>query len=203
MAFFFAAGPLLRTPSVGALDNGGSVVALLRLAERLAQRPAGAPTTVRLVFFASEEERGLGSWHYAGRLARDGAGPVAVINLEGIGTSARLTYAPEDGFELRRYASPGELTSLLETVARAAGLPPPEHHALPPGTFTDGRSFLAHGIPAVTLRGHTDEGFPRHLHSWRDSRDRVSPASIDQTVEFLAALVSHVDARPEALTTLD
>ena len=37
--------------------NGGSVAVLLRLAEALEERPEGAPTTVKLVFFAAEEER--------------------------------------------------------------------------------------------------------------------------------------------------
>jgi hypothetical protein len=57
MTWFHALGPLLRSPSPGAVDNGGSVTALLRLGERLAARPATAPTTVKLVFLAAEEER--------------------------------------------------------------------------------------------------------------------------------------------------
>ena len=38
MFWFQAPGPLLREPSIGAVDNGGSVAALVRLSERLVQR---------------------------------------------------------------------------------------------------------------------------------------------------------------------
>jgi acetylornithine deacetylase/succinyl-diaminopimelate desuccinylase-like protein len=202
MAFFFAAGPLLRAPSPGAIDNGGSVAALLRLAERLAQRSTEAPTTVKLVFFAGEEERALGSWHYAASARGAATAPAVAINLEGIGAGSGLTYVPEDGFAFRRYASGEALPELLRAVARDAGLPPPPRAPLPPGTLTDGRSFLAHGIPSITIRGATEEGFPRRLHSWRDSRERLSLASIEETAVFLDALVRHVDARPNALATV-
>jgi hypothetical protein len=79
MAWFFAAGPILRTPSPGAIDNGGSVAVLLRLAERLSHRPADASTTVQLLLFAAEEERALGSWQHASALAGDAE--IVVINV--------------------------------------------------------------------------------------------------------------------------
>lgn len=203
MAFFFAAGPVLRAPSPGALDNGGSVATLLRLAERLAQRSVEAPTTVKLVFFAGEEERALGSWHYAAGLRREAGGdPVVAINLEGIGSGSGLTYVPEDGFTFRRYATGDELPELLRIVAQGAGLPPPVPAPLPPGTLTDCRSFLARGIPGITIRGATDGGFPRRLHSWRDSRERLSLAAIEGTVAFLDALVQHIDTNPSVLADL-
>ncbi len=203
MAFFFAAGPMLRAPSPGALDNGGSVAALLRLGESLARRPAEAPTTVKLVFFAGEEERALGSWHYTAGLRNAAAPRPVAINLEGIGSGFGLTYVPEDGFALRRYASGDALPALLRTVARDAGIAPPVAAPLPPGTLTDGRSFLARGIPSVTIRGVADGGFPRRLHSWRDSRERLSLAAIEEAVALLDALVRHVDAHPSALAALD
>ena len=43
MFWFHGLGPLLREPSPGAIDNGGSVVALLRLGDRLSARPVGEP----------------------------------------------------------------------------------------------------------------------------------------------------------------
>jgi hypothetical protein len=201
MTFFFAVGPMLRTPSPGALDNGGSVAALLRLGERLGARAAG-PTSVRLVFLAAEEERALGSWHYAATLAREGHPRVAVINLEGIGTDQALTYVPVDGFALRRYRSPDALPGLLSDIATGAGRSPIEPHGLPAGTLTDGRSFLARGLPAVTLRGATPQGFPRDLHSWRDGRERLSAAAIESAAELLEAFVVHVDRQPHALDGL-
>ena len=50
MAWYQGAGPLLCTPSPGALDNGGSVVALLELADRLRHRPPDSPATIEILF---------------------------------------------------------------------------------------------------------------------------------------------------------
>ncbi len=203
MAFFFAVGPFVRLPSPGALDNGGSVAALLRLAERLGARPAGAPTTVTLAFLAAEEERALGSWHFATSVAtRTDAGALAVVNLEGIGADARLAYVPEDGFALRRWESPAALARLLDHVARDRAGIAVEAQPLPPGTLTDGRSFLAHGLPAITVHGLTPGGFPRRLHSAADARARLSLPAIEKAVAVLAGLIAHVDLHPDALSNL-
>jgi Zn-dependent M28 family amino/carboxypeptidase len=197
MFWFHAVGPLVRTPSIGAIDNGGSVAALLRLSAGLASRAPDAATTVKLVFLAAEEERTLGSWAYAQTLDR--TEPLAVVNLESIGASEDLAYIPEDGFVLRRYRSPAGIVERVNEVARSlwdADLPPRE---LPPGVLTDGRSFLAQGIPTVTLRAFTGDSFPRHLHSERDSRDRLSVSAIERAEELLRALVARVDAEPSVL----
>jgi hypothetical protein len=200
MFWFHAVGPLVREPSPGAIDNGGSVAALLRFSERLAARPPGAAATVWLVFLAAEEERGLGSWAFARAL--DPAAPVAVVNLESVGAAESLATIPEDGFALRRYRSPRPLVDLVNEAARGlwgAPLPPRE---LPKGTLTDGRSFLAQGIPAITLRAYTDDRFPRGLHSARDSRDRLSVTAIERSTELLGALVQRVDSDPSVLSRL-
>ena len=200
MFWFQAVGPLVREPSPGALDNGGSVAALLLLSETLASRPAEAPTSVKLVFLAAEEERTLGSWAFARTLDR--RTPLAVINLESIGADERLAYVPEDGFALRRYRSPDTLVAFVNETARALWgleLPPRE---LPFGTLTDGRSFLAHGIPALTLRAFVGDAFPRQLHSAHDSRERLSSAAIERSTLLLRALVERVDADPSRLAAL-
>jgi Zn-dependent M28 family amino/carboxypeptidase len=162
------------------------------LSERLATRPPDAATTVELVFLAAEEERTLGSWAYAATL--DPRVPTAVVNLESIGASDELAYIPEDGFALRRYRSPASIVAFVNQTARqlfGAELPPRE---LPRGTLTDGRSFLARGIPAVTLRAFTGDSFPRRLHSEHDSRDRLSIAAIERSALLLQALVERADA---------
>ena len=200
MFWFQTVGPLVRTPSPGAIDNGGSVAALLRLSERLQARPEGAVTTLKLVFLAAEEERTFGSRAYAQTL--DPGGPIAVFNLESLGASDELAYIPEDGFALRRYRSPEAIVAFVNQTARqlwGVELPPRE---LPAGTLTDGRSFLARGIPAVTLRAFTGEGFPRRLHSEHDSRDRLSVAAIDRGTDLLHALAVRADANPELVENL-
>ncbi len=75
--------------------------------------------------------------------------------------------------------------------------------AYPLGSMTDARSFLAQGIPAVTLLSGPEGRLPRHLHSARDSRDRLSVPALERTVEFLEAIVARVDRDPLALTPAD
>lgn len=192
MWWFHAAGPLLRAPSPGAIDNGGSLAALLGLADELRERPAGAPTTVRIVFFAAEEERALGSRAYARALAGE-PGPVAVVNLESVGAGDELALIVEDGFALRRLESPAWL---VDWVRGSAALP---EFPLPFGVLTDGRSFLDAGLPAVTLRALVDGAFPRHLHSARDSRERLSLAGIEAATRLLRDLVRRADADPSSI----
>ncbi len=195
-ALFFSVGPLVRAPSPGALDNGGSVAVLLQLAERLAARPDNAPTTVKLVFLAAEEERTLGSWHYARMLEADP--PLAVVNLEVVGASEKLAYVPEAGFALRRYRSPEPLIRFLEDTALELWGETIRPRKLPGAMFTDGRSFLARGIPALTLMSATESG-PRQLHSAHDRRNRLSIPALERTVELLEAVVARVDRAPGLL----
>ncbi len=200
MAWFFGAGPLLAAPSPGALDNGGSVAALLRLAEVLAQRAPDAPTTVRLVFLAAEEERALGSWRFASTVDPEAA--VAVINLESLGASENLGYVADEGFQLWRYRPSSGLVELVDEVAREQWGEVVTPTPVPRVLVTDARSFLARGIPAVTLLGTSEGGLPHSLHSVHDSRDRLSVAALDRSVELLAAVVARVDRDPEILSRL-
>jgi hypothetical protein len=196
MTWFHSAGPALRAPSPGAIDNGGSVVALLQLADRVGARPDGAATTVELVFTAAEEERALGSWANAAALPRDG--PLAVVNLESIGADGPLGVASRDGFALRRYEAPLAFVHWLSAVAqREAGLslaPAP----LPIGTLTDARSYLAQGIAAVTLRPSFGGDFPADLHSEHDATERLANPAIERAVDLLDAIVRRADADPAA-----
>ena len=104
-AFCFTAGPLLRAPSPGALDNAGSVAVLLKMSEWLASHPRGAGATVVLAFLAGEEQRALGSWRYARALA--GKDDLAVVNLEIRGASPELAWVAREGFTVRSWISPG------------------------------------------------------------------------------------------------
>jgi len=198
MAWFHAAGPSLRAPSPGAIDNGGSVVALLQLADRVGARPDGAATTVELVFTAAEEERALGSWAHAAALPRDGT--LGVVNLESIGADGPLGIASRDGFALRRYETPLAFVQWVGAVAqRETGrslTPAP----LPIGTLTDARSYLARGVAAVTLRPTFDGAFPVDLHSEHDATERLANPAIERAVDLLDALVRSADADPAAFS---
>jgi hypothetical protein len=197
MAWFNAAGPLLRAPSPGAVDDGGSVAALLLLAPSLAARGDSARATVRLVFFSAEEERAQGSWAYA--RSHGVACGTAVVNLEGVGAAGPLGLLTEDGFELRRFESPRWLAALVQAAARDATGTVLPGTRLPAGSLTDGRSFLANGMAAVSLLGSENGAFPRGLHSQRDARERLAPTSIESAVRLLEAFVARVDREPSAV----
>lgn len=197
---FFSVGPLVRAPSLGALDNGGSVAVLLKVAERLATRASNAPTTVKLVFLAGEEERALGSWQFASDLR--GAERLAVVNLEILGASDELAYVSKEAFLLRSLAPSPQVVEILNDRARVLWGAPLQARALPGVMHTDGRSFLAHGIPAVTLMAATDGG-PRGLHSASDSRERLSIPALERAVNLLEALVTHADENPGVLESVN
>jgi len=202
MFWFQSIGPLVRTPSIGAIDNGGSVTALLLLAKELEKRPVGTGSTVKLIFFAAEEERTLGSWAYAKSLLDEdrqherGKSPssLMVVNLESIGTSDALAYIPEDGFATRRFFSSQAMIDFVNSGAKKVYGRPLESRELPFGVLTDGRSFLAHGIEAITLRSFENDQFPRDLHSQHDSRDRLSSKGIERSVSLLHELINLADS---------
>lgn len=201
MFWFQSIGPLVRTPSIGAVDNGGSVAALLLLAEELQKRPLRTGSPVKIVFFAAEEERTLGSWAYAKSLLEESKADqsirttdgIMVVNLESVGTGDELAYIPEDGFATRRYFSSQEMIDFVNSGAMAVYGKPLEARELPFGVLTDGRSFLAHGIEAITLRSFDAGEFPRNLHSEHDSRDRLSIAGIERSAALLKELVNQID----------
>jgi len=196
MFWFQSIGPLVRTPSVGAIDNGGSMASLLLLAQTLEKRPTNYPTTVKIVFLASEEERTLGSWAYAKSLAKTAKGKVdniTVINLESIGTSEKLAYIPEDGFATKRYKSSDSMIRFINGAAQTVYGNKLEARPLPFGTLTDGRSFLAHRIEAITLRSADSDEFPRQLHSEFDSKDRLSLTGLEKSAVMLNEMINQID----------
>ncbi len=195
-AFCFAAGPLLRAPSPGALDNAGSVAVLLKTSEWLASRPRGEGATVVLAFLAGEEERALGSWHYARALA--GKDDIAVVNLEILGASPELAWVAREGFMTRSYTPPPWLVGLVSDPARARWGRELAPRDLPGVMYTDARSFLAQGIPCVTLMSLTKEG-PRALHSANDDRSRLRIPPLGTALRLLQDVVALVDSRPAVI----
>ena len=127
-------------------------------------------------------------------------GPVAAINLESIGARPQLGYAPDEGFQMRRYASAPQVIELVRSTSRQRFGDDVLPNPLPAGVLTDGRSFLAHGVAAVTLVDSLAEGFPRRLHSIHDSRDRLSVPMLERTVSLLEAVVAASDADPSLLS---
>lgn len=188
------AGAFVRERSKGALDDGGACAVLVRLAERLHERPL-RHTDVEVVLLSAEEIGVQGSWTYAAQRFRQPPDlDTAVINLEGIGSAPDFAVFGREQFSLRGFAPAPGLVAVLDRVHRELRDKP--LYVTWYGAGTDARSFLAHGIPAATLLSDLPEhAFPRHLHSAADDRSRVDESNLDAALEFLGRVVSEVDAR--------
>ncbi len=124
-----------------------------------------------------------------------------VVNLESIGTSDELAYIPEDGFATRRFFSSQAMIDFVNSGAKKVYGKPLEARELPFGVLTDGRSFLAHGIEAITLRSFDNDQFPRDLHSQHDSRDRLSSKGIERSVSLLHELINLADSSTASISS--
>lgn len=190
----FTGGAFVGARSPGALDDGAACAVLVRLADTLAHGSRPAHTEVEVVLLSAEEVGVQGSWAYArARFATPPDVPTYVVNLDPVGASRDLAVVRREAFTTRAYDPDPRLVALLDAVYRAErGVPLPRTRF---GGGTDGRSFLAHGVPAATLisevPGHV---FIRHLHSARDARSRVDGAALDATVAYLVGVVSAADA---------
>lgn len=189
-------GAIVTARSPGALDDGASVATLVQLAERLGSNALKLEhTEVRIVLFAGEEVGLQGSASYVAQLGDDVLVPTFAINAEGWGFGPLLSYFTSDRSPVRRYEASTALIRTLDRVhrriARDSGLVPD----IQPVT-TDARSFLAAGVPAVTLASQRDgDNRIRFLHSAADSRERIDLLGLQRALDLLQAALIEIDAR--------
>jgi hypothetical protein len=190
-----SAGAFAPRRSPGALDDAAACAVLVRLVEALIAAPALRRTEVEVLLFSAEEMAAQGSWGYAReRFAAPPALPTALVNLEILGASADHAVLGSEQFALRSFEPTPALVERLAEVHRAVlgrGLAVTWF-----GGITDARSFLARGVPAVTVMSReADTLFPRGLHSAADTRSRVDEAALESSLAFLLAVVRDADAR--------
>jgi Zn-dependent M28 family amino/carboxypeptidase len=192
------------TLSHGMVDNGASVVVLLRVAEALKGRKLAHP--VRIVFFDQEEIGLLGSKSFvAGRKAETIA---AAINLDIAGYGDTLVFGELAGERnlpvyraVRRVCAGRDLACL-----GFATFPP-----------SDDRSFEAAGIPNVSLaflgraeahqlwllmNGGPDSGLRQDLrprifgtiHTPQDTLDKIDPKTLDLAAGVVLDTLQELDA---------
>ncbi len=147
-----------------------------------------------LLFLSGEEIGVQGSWAYAARrFAEVPTVPTAAINLEFLGASREFAVFKGETFVTESYPPDPYLVSTVDAVHR-------EQLGLPLWTTwypaaTDARSFLAHGVPAMTLLnalpGHA---LPRGMHSAEDNQDRIEPGALDAALDLLEETVRRIDA---------
>lgn len=190
-----SAGMFVPSRSPGALDDGAACAVLLRLAERLHAAGPLPRTEVEIALLSGEEIGVEGSWEYARqRFAGDADLPTSVINLEFIGAAPNLAVFGSEKFSLRSFAPDPTLVGLLDAVHRQERGAP--LYVTWYGAATDARSFLAHGVPAVTLSSDLpNHALGRGMHGATDAPDRIDPVALDATLAYLDAAVRAADQR--------
>lgn len=192
------------TLSHGMVDNGASVIALVRLAEALREKKLRHP--VRILFFDQEEIGLLGSKAYvAGRKPGDVA---AVVNLDIAGYGDTVAY----GAGKEETSAP--VVQALERVCAEQRLDCVRFPQFPP---SDDRSFEAAGLPNVSLaflprvethqlwlllNGGPESGLResftppivRTIHTPEDRIEKVEPATLDLAVKTVLDVVLQLDA---------
>jgi hypothetical protein len=189
------AGMFVRARSPGALDDGAACAVLIRLAERLQAAGPLPHTEVEITLLSGEEIGVHGSWEYARQRFTDPPDlPTAVVNLEFIGAASDLATFGSEKFSLRSFPPDPALLALLDGVHHQQRQKP--LHVTWYGAATDARSFLAHGIPAMTLASDLPEhALPRGMHAAPDSPDRIDPEALDSALAYLEAVVRAADQR--------
>jgi acetylornithine deacetylase/succinyl-diaminopimelate desuccinylase-like protein len=190
----FSGGAFLPARSPGAIDDGAACAVLVRAAEALAAAPL-ARTEIEVALLSAEEVGVQGSYAWAAERFRTPPDlPTFVLNLDPIGVSPDLDLVRRESFVTRAFDPDPRIVARLEEAYLAVRGKPLGR--TPVGGGTDARSFLAHGIPAATLSTQSsDRFFVRHLHSAHDTRERLDPAALGETLRIVLAFARGVDER--------
>lgn len=194
----------------GADDNASGVAAVLALAARLVREPL--PCSVRVVFFANEEgmrwgrERG-GSWAHAKALRPGELRSALILDAVAHYDARAGTQAWPAWWMPWLYGSRGDflcvqaawrdraLARRCRLAARGHGLPvrgcwwPGQTWQL----MGDQESFLAHGVPTITLTD-TDRFRNPRFHKTGDRPETLDYAGLELAVEAAWAVLRSVTA---------
>ena len=177
--------------SLGAVDDGGAVVALVSLAREIrAGRVHAGDSDITLLFTAGEEVNLLGADAYVKAFPRGKADrpPASLVNLEAVGQNGCIVYLEKSGVFLKYYnADPGLVRRIDAAAREVTGL---QIRAVKPGA-DDAQQFMAAGIPSVTIG---NSGVPgcgmAGFHCEQDCLKRVNYANIGLMVEVLGRYIT-------------
>lgn len=177
-----SAGRLLA-PSHGIVDNAAAAALLVETATQYAAQPL-AHTRLVFSWWAAEEQGAQGSAATAGATTSDAER--AVINLECIGAGPALGFAAREWNGWRTYRADPRLRVAAQRAAPLRSLVFP--------VVTDAGSFLACGIPAITLVGlPRGRGLPRGLHRATDRLPVLDRTGVAQARSTIATMLRGLD----------
>jgi len=183
--------------SLGSVDDGSSVAALLVLAKDIHEGKVDSGNSNITIVFTSGEEVSLQGAH-AYILERFGKGqkpavPISMVNLEMVGQNGPMVYAKKDGQFLIFYDSDAGLAERLGAAWKdVAGT---DIESLPAIT-DDAQRFMAAGIPAITVG---NSGLPglgvSSFHSTMDNPGRVNPDNLKMMIKAMERYIEGYNAR--------
>lgn len=179
----------LREVVPGANDNGTAVVALLALAERLAEQP---PEALRVVLLSvgseesfSEGIKAFGERHFD-ELPREGT---FFLCLETLGSPHLLVLRGEGFLKMREY--PPRSLALMDGLAEELGIDLFPNLRLRNGT--DGLEPLAAGYETAVLASCTDLKQPANYHWWHDLAANVDFDTVADGIRLSEAAIRRLD----------
>ncbi len=181
----------MREAVPGANDNGTAVVALLALARRLREEPAG-DLRVILLSTGSEESfsegmKAFGDRHFES-LPRDST---FFVCLETLGADHVMVLRGEGFLRMREY--PAEALELVDGLAEEIGIWLFPNLRLRNGT--DGMEPMAAGYPTISMCSCTDLKQPGRYHWPDDVAANVNFETLGDGVRLGEALVRRLDER--------
>jgi acetylornithine deacetylase/succinyl-diaminopimelate desuccinylase-like protein len=178
--------------SFGAVDDGGSVAALMVLAKNIHDGKVSlGNSNVTIIFTAGEEVTMQGAHRYVKERFGDGktpAIPTTLVNLELVAQNGPMVYWKKDGIFVKYFDADPELVERLGAAwTRVSGtsIEPRESIA------DDAQRFMSAGIPAVTIGNAGTPGLGEGgFHSPKDNIDRVN---IDNLALMIQALGLYIE----------
>ncbi len=178
--------------SPGAVDDGASVVALLKMADDIHRGELDIGRSDVTILLTDAEEVGFqGAYHYTkerfGEKAENLKKPVSLINLELLGQSGTLFHSQKTCSVFVCYKADSELISRVRKVwSGISDQPAVPLRKLNDDSFTFGKV----GIPFVTIGNNGEPGLGLgKFHSTADNMDRVDAQNLQRMVQFLEKIV--------------
>jgi aminopeptidase YwaD len=166
--------------SPGALDNGGSVAALLALAELLSAKARGAGAAmpdIELAFFMGEECNAYGEKAWLAARGGSVSDLGFAMNCDGAGGKGEATALSFFNFDAGAEASVLESARELGRFARAE-----------PWYESDHYLFWPAGIPTIAATSGDAHRFDRLIHGPRDRAELVETGLLAELAELAARL---------------